>query len=183
MKKLSTFITERSYDKYLEFKYNDPIKDALYSYVSGLTSGVNDDLRKGITRGSKEVIAGLDAAFIEKSKINVYRVVTWEYLENIYGLTQSNIDDYIGKTLENKGYMSTSRKATSVWGTMTPDELMMHIVSTKPYPCIDVNSILPAEDIDCESQEEILLPRNTTVKLLSYTIKTDKTYLLEMEIQ
>ena len=182
MKKLSSLITERSWDKYQESKYNDDIKDAVYCYVAGLTSGVNDDLRKGSTRGSKNVIKNLDAAFVKKEKLDVYRVVTWEYLENIYGLTQSNIDDFIGKTLENKGYMSTSKKKTSVWGTMTSDELMLHITSKDSYPCIDVNSILPKEDIDCSEQEEILLPRSTKVKLKSYT-ETKDSYVLEMEIE
>jgi hypothetical protein len=66
---------------------------------------------------------------------------------------------------------------------MTEGELMFHIVSDRPYPYIDINKVLPSEDIDCEDQEEILLPRDTSMEIKSYSIRKDGTYLIEMEVK
>ena len=186
MRRFNNYLYEKNWDRFQSNYYDNQIKSAIYDYVIGYTTGVNDDMRRNITRGSKNVKRFLDMAFDSEysnfNKLNVYRVVTWDYMNNIYGINQDNIDYHIGDVITNRGYMSTSKKATSVWGTMTNDELMMHIVSRKPYPNIEVNNVLPVEDIDCSSQEEILLPRNTSMKIVSYRVKKDGTYLIEMEI-
>lgn len=181
MKQLSEYIVEKNWDKYEEFMYDDPIKNAVWNYVAGYTTGVNNDLRAGVKTGSKKVKQNLDKAFIKKEMIDVYRVVDWDYMKNIYNITKDNIDDFIGTTITNKAYMSTSRKNTSVWGSTFESDLYLHIVSKKPYLCIDINEVLPAEDIDCEDQEEILLPRDTSLKILSYTINKG-IYTIETEI-
>jgi hypothetical protein len=188
MKNITEYICERDWDKFQSHYYEDPIKSAVYDYVSGLTVGVNNDLRKGLARGSKDVKKYLDLAFndkkyVTKERLDVYRVVEWDYMTNIYGITHNNLDDHIGKVITNKGYMSTSRKSVSVWGTMTESEMMFHITSKKPHPLIDINKVLPPEDIDCKDQEEILLPRETSRRIVSYRIKDDGTYLIEMEVE
>lgn len=188
MKHLTNYILEKSWDKYITSTYEDPDKNAIYDYVAGYTVSVNDDLRKGITRGSKKVLAGLDNAFkgkySSKGKIDVYRTVTWEYLENVYGLNENNIDDFIGKEFTNKGYMSTAKLFKSPWGsTWTSDELVLHITSEKNIEYLDINKIFDSDEIDCEEQEEILINRNTTMILSSYKYdKKKKIYILEMNI-
>jgi hypothetical protein len=193
MKSLKEYIFERGWDEYQQNTYPDNlIKDAVYDYVSGCTSGVNDELRKGNIKGSKQVISKLDKAFINKEIINVYRTVDWDYMNNIYKCNKDNIDEFINKSFINKGYMSTSSILISPWGKQWSDyELILHIVSKKPYPCININKIFNPDEIDCEDQEEILLPRNTKLNLLSYEIKNNKDdkrypkigiYILELEI-
>lgn len=56
MKSLTQYILEKSWDKYQTNTYDDPNKNAIYDYVAGYTVGVNDDLRKGISRGSKMLL-------------------------------------------------------------------------------------------------------------------------------
>lgn len=156
--------------------------------MAGYTVGVNDDLRKGISRGSKKVIQSLDNAFNSKyateSKLDVYRTVTWEYLENVYGCTIDNIEEFVGKKFLNKGYMSTTRLFKSPWGsTWTDDELVLHITSKNKIKYLDINTIFEPEEIDCEDQEEILLQRNQEMSLISYKFdKKKNAYILEMEL-
>lgn len=178
---LSQYITEKNWDTYTKQMYDDPVKNAVWNYVAGYTTGVNNDLRAG-KGGSKNVKKYLDQAFVNKQELDVYRVVDWDYMKNIYNITPETLDNFIGKTITNKAYMSTSKKNTSVWGTTLDGDLYLHIVSKKPYPCIDINSVLPAEDIDCEDQEEILLPRDTSLKILRYSQDKNGVYLIETEI-
>lgn len=187
MKSLLQYISEKSWDKYQTTTYDDIDKNAIYDYVAGFTVGVNDDLRKGISRGSKQVIKNLDNAFNSKyasnGKLETYRTVTWEYLENVYGLTEKNIDDFINKEFVNKGYMSTSKNYKSPWGTWTSDECVLHITSKENVKYLEINKIFVPDEIDCEEQEEILLCRNTKMILTGYKFdKTHKIYVLEMVI-
>lgn len=188
MKSLTQYILEKSWDKYQTNTYDDPNKNAIYDYVAGYTVGVNTDLRKGISRGSKKVIKGLDDAFnskyVSEDKLNVYRTITWKYLENVYGCTKDNIKDFIGKKFLNKGYMSTTRLFKSPWGsTWTDDELVLHITSKDKIKFLNINTIFDPEEIDCEDQEEILLQRNQEMTLTSYKIdKKKNVYILEMEL-
>jgi hypothetical protein len=96
--------------------------------------------------------------------------------------TNSSTDNNDYQIFVDWGKNQIGNEIPNTWRTMTSDELMLHIISKNPYPCIDVNSILPKEDIDCSEQEEILLPRSTKVKLTSYT-ETKNSYVLEMEIE
>ena len=77
MKSLIEYILEKNWDNYITSTYDDPIKNAIYDYVAGYTVGVNYDLRKGISRSSKNVLRELDNAFNSKyasnNKIDVYR--------------------------------------------------------------------------------------------------------------
>ena len=188
MKSLTQYINEKSWDKYITTTFKNSDKNAIYDYVAGYTVGVNGDLRKNNIKGSKTVLTGLDNAFkskyASKGKIDVYRTVTWEYLENVYGLNENNIDDFIGKEFTNKGYMSTTKLFKSPWGsTWTSDELVLHIRSEKNIEYLDINKIFDPEEIDCEDQEEILLNRNITMILSSYKYdKQKKVYILEMLI-
>ena len=46
------------------------------------------------------------------------------------------------------------------------------------------NNIFDADEIDCEDQKELLLPRNTRLRLETVKVmrNKEKTYLLEMTI-
>lgn len=192
MKNLSLYIKEaKKEDKsiYLNHKYkDDEVKSAIWDYVAGFTTSVNDDLRSG--KEWKDVTDYLDKGFKDKKKLDLYRTVDWEYMSKMYKTTQKNIDSMIGKEFHNKGYMSTSSEFCSPWGnSWTKGELILHIVSDKQYPYIDVNKIFTPDEIDCPEQKEILLPRDTTLILQSYDIKKGKqfdkngTYLLEMKVK
>ena len=188
MKSLVKFLTEKkaiNYDTYLTNNYDCEIKNAIHNYVSGMVSGVNNELRdnKNI---SKKVIKLLDEAFkskyATKKKIDVYRVVDWSYMKNVYGIYKNKLDSYINNVLESKNYMSTTIKKESVWGTFLDEDLQLHITSDNPIECLDINSIFNKEEIDCADQEEILLPRNLKLKFKKYTVSKSGIYLLEMEI-
>ena len=190
MKDIVTYIKESKWGDIKQNKYDDPIKNAVWNYVAGYTSGVNNSLRSGKTKSVKDVTDDLDKAFVKKQKIDVYRTVEWDYLKNIYGITKDNIEDKVGSILINKGYMSTAMEMISPWSSKWTDkELILHIVSDFDYPCIDINKEFTDDnEIDCSEQKELLLPRNTKVKFNSYkTISSEKThkdgnYLLELEI-
>lgn len=165
MKKYDEFVAEKNYNKYKSNKYDDEVKSAVYDYVSGLTSSVNGDLRKG--KEVPSITNVLDKAFTERKKLDVYRTVDWSYMENVYGITGENIKDKIGSEITNKGYMSTASIMESPWGSKwSENELIVHIVSDKEYPCVDINKMFDADEIDCEEQMEILVPRNTTIRLV-----------------
>lgn len=181
MKSLNVFLKESYWDKYQTNTYQDLNKNVIYDYVTGSISGVNDNLRKNNIRGCKDVIDKLDKAFTKKSKIDAYRTVDWDYMKNIYGVTKSNIDKFIGKTFINKGYMSTSKIKKSPWGDWEDYELLLHITSNNPIPCVDVNNIFNKSEIDSYYQQELLLPRNLKLKMIDYNIEGDL-YVLEMKI-
>ena len=194
MKHLIEYIIEGKWERYKNHKYTDEIKSAVFDYVGGYTSNVNDELRKN--KKVDEITKDLDEAFIkygESKNIELYRTVDWDYMKNIYGCSKDNIDDFISKEFNNKGYMSTSNEFHSPWGdTWKSYELLLHITSKKPITYIDINKLFPNDDeIDCEFQKEYLLQRNLTLLLTDYSIKTNKdnkqfhkdgTYVLEMEL-
>lgn len=187
-------------EKYFTKKYDDPHKNALYNYVMGLTSTINNSLRKEnprFNRPNKEIIQGLDDMFNtlgEEKIIDVYRTVDWGYLENVYGMTKENIDSFIGKSFTNKGYMSTAMEMTSPWGSRwSQDEVILHITSTKKVNCIEVEKYFSPDEIDCMDQKELLFPRNTQITLNSYTfqkrtfkfrkLSSEGNYILEFSIK
>lgn len=188
MKTLKLYINEHKLDKFISNTYpDDPIKSAVYDYVSGLTTSINNMLRNN--QDYPKITSLLDKAFIEATKINVYRTVDWDYMKNIHGITKENLQDMIGRIIVNKGYMSTSSEFISPWATTwQEDELILHITSDKPYPRIVINDILDPETIDCEDQNEWLLPRNTKLKIISFNVVKGKkygksgTYFIELEI-
>lgn len=167
----------------MQHQYEDPIKNSVWNYVAGYTSSVNNILRAGKTNIlTKE----LDEAFNIYGDTDInefYRTVDWDYMLNIYGVTKENIIDYIGHTFKNRGYMSTSSQRISPWGKRWNEwELLVHITGDTTY--IDINKLFTPDEIDCEEQNELLLPRNTLLRLDSYKImrNKEKTYLLEMSI-
>lgn len=189
MKSLTQYINEKAWDKFITSTFENPDKNAIYDYVAGYTVGVNDDLRKGNVRGSRTVLKGLDNAFKGKyatkdNKLDVYRTITWEYLNNVYGCNEDNVDTFIGKEFTNKGYMSTTKLFKSPWGsTWTDDEVVLHITSEKNIEYLDINKIFNADEIDCEEQEEVLLNRNITMTLQSvYNDDNKNVTVLEMVI-
>lgn len=189
MKALNEYINEHKLDKYITNTYpDDPVKSAVYDYVAGYTTSVNAELRKG--KKWDNVTKYLDKAFNEATKINVYRTVDWDYMKNIHGITKENLQDKIGSTIINKGYMSTTSEYQSPWANRWTDgELILHIVSDKPYPFIDINSMFRDDEIDCASQKEYLLPRNTKLEIISVDLKKGKlydkdgTYQIELKIK
>jgi len=193
MKTLIEYIIEKrkKVSDILQQQYDDPIKNAVWNYVAGYTTAINDVLRKG--KKEDEITNDLDEAFkkfgTKKNNAELYRTVDWDYMKNIYGLTIDNIDDFVGKTFQNKGYMSTAAEFISPWGSKWNEwELLMHITGDITY--IDVNKLFPNDkEIDCAEQKEYILPRDIILKLTSYEVKKGKkfdkdgTYVLEMEIQ
>lgn len=182
MKTLKTYISEGKWmDQYIENKYSDPAKNAVWNYVAGYTTGINNILRRG-GRVDKEYIKLFDSAFTQKSKINVYRTIDWKYLKNVYNITENNLKDFIGSTISNKGYMSTSSECKSPWGhKWREDEVVLHIYSSRVIPIIDVNAIFDSTEIDCSDQSEIILPRNLEMQIKNYS-NIDKTLFIELEI-
>lgn len=171
-------------ESYIQPQYENPIKNAVWNYVAGYTTAINNALRN--KKENKKITDDLDIAFNEYGENEItdfYRTVDWDYMKNIYGVTKENIDAYIGETFLNRGYMSTSSEFISPWGSQWNEwELVMHIHGDTTY--ININKVFDASEIDCEDQNEILLPRNTILKLESYSImkNAEKTYLLEMII-
>lgn len=154
-------------------QYDDMALNSLWNYVSGYTvGGINKDLRNGVmSKQLKEIVGRIDS-LMRIQKVKVYRTVDWNYMQDIYGITKENIDEMIGKTFVAKGYSSTSKIFGNVWASYwTPDtDLCMEITSKGKVGCIDINSLLPPEDIDCEEQEEILLQRNLNFAINSYEL-------------
>lgn len=188
MKDFLTYINEHKMDKFISNTYpDDPVKSAVYDYVAGLTTSINNMLRKN--QDYPKITSLLDKAFIEATKINVYRTVDWDYMKNIHGITKENLQDKIGSTIINKGYMSTTSEYQSPWASRwLSDDLILHITSEKPYPFIDINSMFRDDEIDCTSQNEYLLPRNTKMRIIGVELKKGKqydkngTYQIELEI-
>lgn len=148
---------------------DDEVKSAVWDYVLGYTTSVNNELRKGRKGVAKQVTDLLDRAFTKKIRLDVYRTVDWAFMENIFGITKDNIGDMGGRVITDKGYMSTASSFISPWGSSwLDDELVLHIVSDEPVSVIDVNSVLPAEDIDCEEQSEIILPRGSRIEIIGF---------------
>lgn len=168
----------RQFRQFILESKNEGFKAAL-DYVKGYTTNVNDFLRSGkVLIDKKEIddaISGLDKCFKDKYDKELYRTVDWSFLKNIFKITKQNLDKHIGDIIEDKGYMSSSKICSSPWGSgWMKDELVLVITSDKPIQCFDVNKNIDAKDIDCEEQEEVLLPRGTKLEIESYETKKDK---------
>ena len=115
--------------------------------------------------------------------MDFYRTVDWIYLTNIYGVTKENVNLFIGRSFINKGYMSTSSEFKSPWANnWLKDEVVMHIHGDTEY--INVNNVFSPNEIDCESQKELIIPRNTRLILtgVKRLNNREKTYFLEFSI-
>lgn len=187
MKKFTQLLEKkRSYSDYVEQKYDDPNKNIIYNYVLGLISGINDNLRKNDVKTDANIVQQLDDAFTsdlaEHNVVDVYRTVDWNYMKSVHKITKNNINDFIGKQLTNKGFMSTTSIKKSPWmDKWSDDECIMHIVSDNPINYIDVNKIFNENEIDSYYQHEILLPRNLTLEFMSYS-EYENTIIFEMKI-
>lgn len=183
----------KNIENYCNHRYsNDEIKSALWDYVAGYTTNINQVLRcfnvpdnielvsdKIINLKTKNVIQNIDNAFISsfssKGNIDVYRTVDWIIMENRYGISKQNLDDMLGSIIEDSGYMSTSNKFISPWSggkaKWLDTELILHITSNFPINYLDINKIFKSYEIDCEDQFEYLLPRNLKLQINSYICK------------
>ena len=147
----------------------DKIKLAIYDYVSGLTSAVNDYLRNGYKW--QAVTKYLDNAFYSKyatvDKADLYRTVTKDYLKNVHNINVDNIDDYIGSTIVNEGYMSCSKTLINPWGgSWFSDEVILHIYSNNKVTYLDIDKIFENDELPSGEQEEILLQRKTRLRII-----------------
>lgn len=168
---------------------DDPVKSALWDYVAGYTSDVNNKLRKGQYRLVKDICSLLDIAFTERQILDVWRTVDLDYLKNVYGVNltdEKSVRRFVSQhpKLTNKGYMSTASVKESPWMQGWWDsEILIHITSDFPYPCIDINKVFKADEIDCADQHEILLPRDTTLQITGYShIPEYNVWVLEAKI-
>jgi len=82
---------------------DDEVKSAVWDYVLGYTTSVNNELRKGRKGVAKQVSDLLDRAFTRKIKLDVYRTVDWAFMENIFGITKDNIGGMAGRVITDKG--------------------------------------------------------------------------------
>lgn len=184
MEQVNNYIIEHVITKYITNTYpDDQVKSAVYDYVAGYTTAINDILRKG--NKCDKITKLLDSAFAKTGFIDVYRTVDWGYMENIHGITKDTIHNFVGSIITNKGYMSASYDFKSPWGDRwTNGELVFHITSDKLYPYIAVNDIFGDNEIDCTSQNECILPRNTQLIIKDISIMRNRvgTYLIEAVI-
>ena len=184
MDQVNNYIIEHVITKYITNTYpDDQVKSAVYDYVAGYTTAINDILRKGNKCG--KITKLLDSAFTKTDYIDIYRTVDWGYMENIHGITKDTINEFIGSIITNKGYMSASYDFKSPWGDRwTNDELVFHITSNKPYPYIAVNDIFDDNEIDCTSQNECILPRDTRLIIKDISIMKNMcgTYVIDAGI-
>lgn len=168
---------------------DDPIKSALWDYVSGYTSDINNKLKKKHYNQVKDVCFLLDQAFVEKQYIDVWRTVELSYLQYYYNINisdEQSVKDFVSDKprLINKGYMSTASIKESPWMSGWYDsQLLLHITSDFKYPCIDINKVFSEKEIDCSDQHEILLPRNTEIQITGYSYeKLYHIWILEAKI-
>lgn len=177
MNSLYNYILEGKLSRFISHKYkDDEITSAVWDYVSGYTTSVNDILRKG--GKAPEVTDYLDQAFTYRNQTrDLYRTVDLSYLKNMYGITIENIEDFVGKTITIKSYISTSYKFISPWSSRwSDDEVIIKISSVKPTPCIDVNQMFSKYEIDCWDQYEIILPRNLKLKITGFHIEKGRRF-------
>ena len=177
MDSLYNYILEGKLSRFISHKYkDDEIKSAVWDYVAGYTTAVNNILRKG--GKAPEVTDYLDQAFTYRNQTrDLYRTVDLPYLKDMYGITAKNIEDFVGKTITVKNYMSTSYKFISPWSSKwSGDEVIIKISSVKQAPCIDVNQIFSKDEIDCWDQYEIILPRNLKLKIIGFHIERGKMF-------
>ncbi len=175
------FITEKLF-KYETEKYEDPVKNAVWNYVAGYTVvELNKALRNG--KKSKELdnmCSLIDSAMKRSNKGILYRVVEWEYLQNIYRIYKENIDDMLFGRFIAKGYTSTTKESQNIWGSsFSKNEVFMEISYDRPVNCIDINKMFKRNEIDCWDQKEMLLQRDlnftiTGYQMLDYKGRPDK---------
>lgn len=179
--RLSTITEGKWMIQYVENRFDDPVKNAVWNYVAGYTTGINNILRRR-WKADSDYVKLLDSAFTKKSKVDVYRTVDWKYLENMYNITQESLKDFVGKKIQNRGYLSTSTKRKSPWGNIwKSDEVVLHIYSLKEISVIDVNEMFTSRDIDCVDQYEVILPRELEMSIKGYSVQ-DGTTFIEIEI-
>ena len=185
--------TINDFKKYCNHRYPDNAElSALWDYVAGYTTSLNDILRyysipddiskvsnSVINETVKESITNLDNAFNSEFAstgiIDVFRTIDKEALEKAYGITEDNIDDYIGRVISDCGYMSTSSECISPWSgeaKWMDNEVVLHITSTIPMNYLDINKIFRNSEIDCNEQKEYLLQRNLKLEIKSYTCRS-----------
>lgn len=157
-------------------KQYDESQTSMLKYVQGYTTDINNYLRKGkkLPAEYKETMEKMDKGFTDTVKENttVYRTVDWSFMKNLFNITKEDIDKHIGDEIVDKAYMSTAAECISPWGeSWNNNELVLVIAAATDAPCFDVNKNIDADDIDCEEQKEVLFPRNTKLKIVSYEIK------------
>lgn len=161
-------------------KDND-IKQAMLGYIDGSETCVNKYLRNN-KRGhytKKEldaIVTKMDPCFVDTwhESTPLYRTVDWDFMKNLFGITQDNLEEHIGDVIQDKAYMSTTDTLQSPWGTWTSGELVFIITANDPIACFDVNQHYNSKEIESYYQNEILLPRGTKLRIDSYEIRQNK---------
>lgn len=179
-KKYGIFASKPNWGDYLTNKFDDDVKSCVYDYVAGNTTAVNNYLRAGMMKEAEPITSIMDKAFNTKKKMDVYRTVDIDYMKNVHGFDPKNPDMFISKVLVLDAYTSTSIVLQSPWGHhWMADDVIFHITSEKEIPYIDVNDMFDADDIDCEHQEEYILPRDIKIQIKDIKVvnkKNDKRF-------
>ena len=178
MKNIAEYILEALKQYHKDY---DEVGLAMLDYVEGTTTNVNNYLRDGKMIISKKkidhAIKYMDQGFKDTWPAGkpLYRTITWDFMENLYGISRDNIEEHIGDKILDKGYMSTTHEEQSPWGSVwKDDELVLVFTPQNDIHCFDVNKNIHPDDIDCEDQMEILLPRNVEFTIDSYEVKKNK---------
>lgn len=162
---MDTWVLSREFRVYKDYTLNSYFEE------------INNSLRSGLTDNicMNDAINALDTLFqtmpkqaTPKTDMEVYRgtLLTKELNDIITGKAKTDI-------YTEKGFVSTSKsKQIAKQFALGEDKVIMHITVPKGSKVID-DSILPSYIASKMSNEqEVLLPRNSQFKILSYNPKT-----------
>jgi hypothetical protein len=154
----------------------DDVGEALVSYTAD-SGSINDALRGQVALGPADARtkAALDLAFAQpyavlKQDITVYRVVEKDIVS----------DAVVGRALYDRAFMSTTGTKEGLEnvleglfdasGLTRDDVVVIEIKVRKGLRALDLNR--HADDLPFPEQDEILLPRNTRIRIERFSKKT-----------
>ena len=153
--------------------------NALYDYAYGYTNSINYGLRRGNPTEEELRIADRISKLETPMELpTLYRGTLWRHLSGDYGITRGNIHSMIGRTITDKGYLSTSidKKVPKDMYPMDRDTVFMRIKSKGKHRAMDVNGLLGRKS-PSPGQKEILLGRNTKFTIAKVNEKNGITYI------
>lgn len=144
--------------------------DALFDYTSGESYDINQALNRGTELGTyKEVVQQLDQLMSGVDEFDLYRAVqNVPELLDIAGV--KDVESLKGKTITQKGYLSTSKTMSAVMSldTYEPINTVIHFSNINNIKGIDVNSVMNKEhrdDFYFGFQKEVIVQRGAKYKI------------------
>lgn len=153
---------------------------ALYNYAYGSSCDLNYRLRQGSSRKHNIIADKMSQLESEQELPILYRATLWEHFIKDFGV---NKDELIGKTITDKGFMSTSidSEVPKELYPIDSGTLFMRIRSKGKHRAIDVNATL-GKMSPYPYQKEILLGRRTQFTVVDLTNEKGITYI-EVELK